>query len=95
MRSTSITLYVLANDSDSPRPVASLVDIHWPLHCAKKGTTRVCTVHGKDYTFTAVGTDDDGNQTYATIDINSQISHHDIAVTMRDEYDNLIEATGR
>ena len=47
------------------------------------------------HTFTAVGTDDDGNQTYATIDIELQISHRTIAVTMRDEYDNLIEATGQ
>ena len=48
------------------------------------------------HTFTAVGTDDDGNQTYATIDIEfTNIAPHDVAVTMRDEYDNLIEATGQ
>ena len=95
-----VTLYVLANDSDSEDPWPGLVDIHWPnAQCEEGYYTRVCTTTAWEeglHTFTAVGTDDDGNQTYATIDIEfTNIAPHDVAVTMRDEYDNLIEATGQ
>ncbi len=95
-----VTLYVFANDSDSEDPWPGLVDIHWPnSQCDEGYYTRICTTTAWEeglQTFTAVGTDDDGNQTYATIDIEfTNIAPHDVAVTMWDEYDNLIEATGQ
>ena len=95
-----VTLYVFANDSDSEDPWPGLVDIHWPnAQCDEGYYTRVCTTTAWEeglHTFTAVGTDDDGNQTYATIDIEfTNIAPHDVAVAMWDENDNLIEATGQ
>lgn len=95
-----VTLYVFANDTDSEDPWPGLVDIHWPnAQCDEGYYTRVCTTTAWEeglQTFTAVGTDDDGNQTYATINIEfTNIAPHDIAVAMWDEYDNVIEATGQ
>ena len=95
-----VTLYVFANDSDSEDSWPGLVDVHWPnAQCEEGYYTRVCTTTAWEeglHTFTAVGTDDDGNQTYATIDIEfTNIAPHDVAVAMWDEYDNLIEATGQ
>ena len=95
-----VTLYVFANDTDSEDAWPGLVDIHWPnAKCAEGYYTRVCTTTAWEeglQTFTAVGTDDDGNQTYATIDIEfTNIAPHNMAVTMWDEYDNLIDATGQ
>ena len=95
-----VTLYVLANDSDSEDPWPGLVDIHWPnAQCEEGYYTRVCTTTAWEeglHTFTAVGTDDDGNQTYATIDIEfTNIAPHDVAVAMWDENNNLIEASGQ
>ncbi|MBG44913.1 MAG: hypothetical protein CMB76_00160 [Euryarchaeota archaeon] len=95
-----VTLYVFANDSDSEDPWPGLVDIHWPnAQCDEGYYTRVCTTTAWEeglHTFTAVGTDDDGNQTYATIDIEfTNIAPHDVAVAMWDENDNLIETTGQ
>ena len=95
-----VTLYVFANDSDSEDGWPGLVDVHWPnAQCEEGYYTRVCTTTAWEeglHTFTAVGTDDDGNQTYATIDIEfTNIAPHDVAVAMWDEYDNLIEATGQ
>jgi hypothetical protein len=95
-----VTLYVFANDSDSEDSWPGLVDVHWPnTKCDEGYYTRVCTTTAWEeglQTFTAVGTDDDGNQTYATINIEfTNIAPHDVAVTMWDEYDNLIDATGQ
>ena len=95
-----VTLYVFANDSDSEDAWPGLVDIHWPnAKCDEGYYTRVCTTTAWEegmQTFTAVGTDDDGNQTYSTIDIEfTNIAPHDVAVTMWDEYDNLIDTTGQ
>jgi hypothetical protein len=92
-----VTLYVFANDSDSEDAWPGLVDIHWPTAKCEEGYyTRVCTTTAWEeglQTFTAVGTDDDGNQTYASIDIEfTNIAPHDVAVTMWDENDNLIDA---
>ena len=91
-----VTLYVVANDSDSEDVWPGLVDVHWPKANCKEGYyTRVCTTTAMEegvHTFTAIGTDDDGNQTAATIDIEfTNIAPHDLAVTMWDEEDNLIE----
>ena len=70
-----------------------------PTPNARGYYTRICTTTAWEeglHTFTAVGTDDDGNQTHATIDIDfTNIAPHDVAVSMWDEYDNLIEATGQ
>lgn len=95
-----VTLHVFANDSDSEDSWPGLVDVHWPsAKCEEGYYTRTCTTTAWEeglQTFTAVGTDDDGNQTVATIDIEfTNIAPHDVAVTMWDEYDNLIEATGQ
>jgi len=95
-----VTLYVFANDTDSEDAWPGLVDIHWPnAKCDEGYYTRVCTTTAWEeglQTFTAVGTDDDGNQTYSTIDIEfTNIAPHDVAVTMWDEYGNLIDATGQ
>ncbi len=95
-----VTLYVFANDSDSEDDWPGLVDVHWPnAKCEEGYYTRICTTTAWEeglHTFTAVGTDDDGNQTHATIDIDfTNIAPHDVAVSMWDEYDNLIEATGQ
>ncbi len=95
-----VTLYVFANDTDSEDAWPGLVDIHWPnAKCDEGYYTRVCTTTAWEeglQTFTAVGTDDDGNQTYATIDIEfTNIAPHDVAVAMWDEYGNLIDATGQ
>ena len=92
-----VTLYVFANDSDSEDAWPGLVDIHWPtVNCEEGYYTRVCTTTAWEeglQTFTAVGTDDDGNQTYASINIEfTNIAPHDVAVTMWDENDNLIDA---
>ena len=92
-----VTLYVFANDSDSEDAWPGLVDIHWPnTKCEEGYYTRVCTTTALEeglQTFTAVGTDDDGNQTYATIDIEfTNIAPHDVAVAMWDENDDLIDA---
>ena len=92
-----VTLYVFANDSDSEDAWPGLVDIHWPTaNCEEGYYTRVCTTTAWEeglQTFTAVGTDDDGNQTYASINIEfTNIAPHDVAVTMWDENDNLIDA---
>ena len=92
-----VTLYVFANDSDSEDAWPGLVDIHWPTAKCEEGYyTRVCTTTAWEegvQTFTAVGTDDDGNQTYASIDIEfTNIAPHDVAVAMWDENDNLIDA---
>ena len=92
-----VTLYVFANDSDSEDAWPGLVDIHWPTAKCEEGYyTRVCTTTAWEeglQTFTAVGTDDDGNQTYASINIEfTNIAPHDVAVTMWDESDNLIDA---
>lgn len=95
-----VTLYVFANDSDSEDAWPGLVDVHWPsAKCDEGYYTRVCTTTSWEeglQTFTAVGTDDDGNQTYATIDIEfTNIAPHDVAVSMWDENDNLIDAGGQ
>ncbi len=92
-----VTLYVFANDSDSEDSWPGLVDIHWPTaNCEEGYYTRVCTTTAWEeglQTFTAVGTDDDGNQTYASINIEfTNIAPHDVAVAMWDENDNLIDA---
>ena len=92
-----VTLYVFANDSDSEDAWPGLVDIHWPsAKCEEGYYTRVCTTTAWEeglQTFTAVGTDDDGNQTYASINIEfTNIAPHDVAVTMWDDNDNLIDA---
>ncbi|MEC8670328.1 MAG: carboxypeptidase-like regulatory domain-containing protein, partial [Candidatus Thermoplasmatota archaeon] len=92
-----VTLYVFANDSDSEDAWPGLVDIHWPTAKCEEGYyTRVCTTTAWEeglQTFTAVGTDDDGNQTYASINIEfTNIAPHDVAVTMWDQNDNLIDA---
>ena len=92
-----VTLYVFANDSDSEDAWPGLVDIHWPTAKCEEGYyTRVCTTTAWEegmQTFTAVGTDDDGNQTYASINIEfTNIAPHDVAVAMWDENDNLIDA---
>ena len=92
-----VTLYVFANDSDSEDAWPGLVDIHWPTAKCEEGYyTRVCTTTAWEeglQTFTAVGTDDDGNQTYASINIEfTNIAPHNVAVTMWDESDNLIDA---
>jgi len=92
-----VTLYVFANDSDSEDAWPGLVDIHWPTaNCEEGYYTRVCTTTALEeglQTFTAVGTDDDGNQTYASINIEfTNIAPHDVAVAMWDEDDNLIDA---
>ncbi|MGB0201576.1 MAG: carboxypeptidase-like regulatory domain-containing protein [Candidatus Poseidoniaceae archaeon] len=92
-----VTLYVFANDSDSEDAWPGLVDIHWPTaNCQEGYYTRVCTTTAWEeglQTFTAVGTDDDGNQTYASINIEfTNIAPHDVAVTMWDGNDNLIDA---
>ena len=92
-----VTLYVFANDSDSEDTWPGLVDIHWPTaNCEEGYYTRVCTTTAWEeglQTFTAVGTDDDGNQTYASINIEfTNIAPHDVAVAMWDEDDNLIDA---
>ncbi len=92
-----VTLYVFANDSDSEDQWPGLVDIHWPTAKCKEGYyTRVCTTTAWEegvQTFTAVGTDDDGNQTYANIEIEfTNIAPHDMAVSMWDENDRLIDA---
>ena len=95
-----VTLYVFANDSDSEDPWPGIVDVHWPNAQCKEGYySRVCTTTAWEeglHTFTAIGTDDDGNQTYATIDIEfTNIAPHDVAVTMWDENNVLIDATGQ
>ena len=92
-----VTLYVSANDSDSEDTWPGLVDIHWPTAKCEEGYyTRICTTTAWEeglQTFTAVGTDDDGNQTYASIDIEfTNIAPHDVAVAMWDENDDLIDA---
>ena len=91
-----VTLYVFANDSDSEDAWPGLVDIHWPTAKCQEGYyTRVCTTTAWEeglHTFTAVGTDDDGNQTYASINIEfTNIAPHDVAVAMWDENDDLID----
>lgn len=93
-----VTLYVFANDSDSEDVWPGLVDVHWPKANCKEGYyTRICTTTAMEegiHTFTAVGTDDDGNQTSATIDIEfTNIAPHDLAVTMWDNENKLIEPT--
>ena len=95
-----VTLHVFANDSDSEDSWPGLVDVHWPnAQCAEGYYTRVCTTTAWEeglHTFTAIGTDDDGNQTHATIDIEfTNIAPHDVAVAMWDQNNNLIEATGQ
>ena len=95
-----VTLHVFTNDSDSEEGWPGLVDVHWPnAQCQEGYYTRKCTTTAWEeglHTFTAVGTDDDGNQTYATIDIEfTNIAPHDIAIAMWDEYDRLIDATGQ
>jgi hypothetical protein len=95
-----VTLYVFANDSDSEDPWPGIVDVHWPNAQCKEGYyTRTCTTTAWEeglHTFTAIGTDDDGNQTFATIDIEfTNIAPHDVAVAMWDENDVLIDATGQ
>ena len=91
-----VTLYVFANDSDSEDAWPGLVDVHWPnAKCQEGYYTRTCTTTAWEeglQTFTAVGTDDDGNQTYASINIEfTNIAPHDVAVAMWDEDDNLID----
>ena len=91
-----VTLYVFANDSDSEDVWPGLVDIHWPAaNCQEGYYTRVCTTTAWEeglQTFTAVGTDDDGNQTHASINIEfTNIAPHDVAITMWDENDNLVD----
>jgi len=95
-----VTLYVFANDSDSEDEWPGLVDVHWPnTKCEEGYYTRVCTTTAWEeglQTFTAVGTDDDGNQTYSTINIEfTNIAPHDVAVAMWDENNNLIDTTGQ
>ena len=95
-----VTLYVFANDSDSEDSWPGLVDVHWPnAQCEEGYYTRVCTTTAWEegmQTFTAVGTDDDGSQTTATIDIEfTNIAPHDVAVTMRDEYNNLVDVASQ
>lgn len=92
-----VTLYVFANDSDSEDAWPGLVDIHWPsANCEEGYYTRVCTTTAWEeglQTFTAVGTDDDGNQTYASINIEfTNIAPHDVAVAMWDANDDIIDA---
>ena len=95
-----VTLYVFANDSDSEDSWPGLVDVHWPnTQCDEGYYTRTCTTTAWEeglHTFTAVGTDDDGNQTFSTIDIEfTNIAPHDVAVAMWDENGDIIEATGQ
>ncbi len=95
-----VTLYVFANDSDSEDAWPGLVDIHWPnAQCEEGYYTRECTTTAWEeglQTFTAVGTDDDGNQTYATINIEfTNIAPHDVAVAMWDQNNQLINASGQ
>jgi len=95
-----VTLHVFANDSDSEEVWPGVVDVYWPnVNCKEGYYTRKCTTTAWEeglHTFTAVGVDDDGNETYATIDIEfTNIAPHDVAVTMWDENDNLIPAEGQ
>ena len=92
-----VTLYVMANDSDSEDPWPGLVDVHWPqANCDEGYYTRTCTTTAWQeglQTFVAVGTDDDGNQSYASIDILfTNIAPHDVAVSMWDEQGEVIKA---
>jgi hypothetical protein len=92
-----VTLYVFANDSDSEDSWPGLVDVHWPSATCEEGYyTRTCTTTSWSEgltTFTAVGTDDDGESTYATIDIVfTNIAPHDVAVSMQDDMGEIIKS---
>jgi hypothetical protein len=95
-----VTLYVFANDSDSEDPWPGLVDVHWPqANCQEGYYTRTCTTTAWQeglQTFVAIGTDDDGNETYASIDIEfTNIAPHDVAMSMWDETGEVIKAEGQ
>ena len=92
-----VTLQVFANDSDSEDPWPGLVDVHWPnANCQEGYYTRTCTTTAMTeglHTFTAVGTDDDGIQSFASIDIIfTNIAPHDVALSMWNQNDELIKA---
>ena len=74
-----VTLYVLANDSDSEDPWPGLVDIHWPNALCEEGYyTRVCTTTAWEeglHTFTAVGLMMTVTKHMQQSILNSQISH--------------------
>ncbi len=64
-----VTMEVFANDTDSEDDWPGLVDIYWPTaNCLEGYFTRTCTttsnVEGLE-SFTAIGTDDDGELTHA------------------------------
>ena len=95
-----VTLHVLANDSDSEESWPGVVDVYWPnVNCKEGYYTRKCTTTAWEeglHTFTAIGVDDDGNETYASIDIEfTNIAPHDVAVTMWDTNGNLISPEGQ
>ncbi len=85
-----VTMEVFANDTDSEDDWPGLVDIYWPdANCLEGYFTRTCTttsnVEGLK-TFTAVGTDDDGEFTYADWDVEfTNAVPHDVNVTIWNE----------
>jgi hypothetical protein len=92
-----VTLQVFANDSDSEDSWPGMVDVHWPTTDCQEGYyTRTCTTTAWTeglHTFTAVGTDDDGVQSVASIDIVfTNIAPHDVSLSMWDKNGELIKA---
>jgi len=68
-----VTMEVFANDTDSEDDWPGLVDIYWPTaNCLEGYFTRTCTttsnVEGLK-SFTAIGTDDDGESTHSVWNI--------------------------
>ena len=95
-----VTLHVLANDTDSEEGWPGTVDVFWPnVDCKEGYYTRKCTTTAWEegiQTFTAVGVDDDGNETHASIDIEfTNIAPHDVAVTMWNENGGIITPEGQ
>ena len=92
-----VTMDVFANDTDSEDDWPGLVDIYWPsANCLEGYFTRTCTtttdVEGMK-SFTAIGTDDDGEITQAIWNITfTNAIPRDVNVTLWDANGQSIES---